>query len=64
MTDDLLLVEEPVLHDGAEDLVRDVGHHGVGGRLPDQLQQHGVTPLGRQHTAVPGYRVVNNDGYI
>ena len=51
--DDLLGGQQAVLNDGGEYLVSDVGHLGVGGGLPDQLQQHVVPPLGRQHAAVP-----------
>ena len=36
--DDLLGGQQAVLNDGGEYLVSDVGHLGVGGGLPDQLQ--------------------------
>ena len=43
-----------MLHHGAEDLLRDVGHSGVGGWLPDEGEQDGVSTLSRQHATVAG----------
>ena len=58
--DELLLCEEAMLHHGAEDLLRDVGHGGVGGWLPDEGEQDGVSALSGQHAAVAG-RVLGTD---
>ena len=49
-----------MLHHGAEDLVGDVGHSGVGGWFPDEAEEDGVTALCRQHAAVAG-RVLGAD---
>ena len=57
---ELLLCEEAMLHHGAEDLVGDVGHSGVGGWFPDEAEEDGVTALCRQHAAVAG-RVLGAD---